>query len=252
VLKQFDKSVINAPQPDNLKNVNSNPMLLEAHIVDKRDIFYSKGRILAKNVYKKVWNTENLLDNNHYAIVVSFNRNVLGNLNIQLKKEENPLKSELFFGLEHWQSYFQVKGHQIAEISALAIAADAPIHLRKPIMMMLIKGLQNLCGLLGIKYLVTIQHEYLVRILTKTLHLPFIKNTVVTQPLKEIPNDNYWKRERPPAIYYLETLGKKTLETCQSFFCYLNFLGIQTAFYPRITNCYPLSYAAFRKNWQGK
>ena len=162
---------------------------LEVHLVHKGDIFYTKGRKLAENVYRQIWGTEGLVDGNDYGIVVSQNGTVLGNLNIQLRKPEKLLKSESFFCKKHWRHYFYTSNTDIAEASALAIAKDAPAHLRRPIIMMLISGLQTLCRLEGVRYLVTIQHDYLLRILTKSLHLPFFKNQIVKQPQAEIPQD---------------------------------------------------------------
>ena len=75
---------------------------IETHLVEREDIFYTKGRNLAKAVYKDVWNTESLVDGNDYGIVVACNGEILGNANIQLKKPEKQLKSETFFGESHW------------------------------------------------------------------------------------------------------------------------------------------------------
>lgn len=231
-------------------NFQQNPQVsIETHIVEREDIFYTKGRNLAKAVYKDVWKTENLVDGNDYGIVVVCNGKVLGNANIQIKKPEKALKSEKFFGASHWKNYFQVSNSEIAEISALAVSQDAPSELRRPVMMMLITGLQNLCRIKGIKQLATVQHGYLVRILTKSLHLPFYKNEVVNEPLADVPDDNYWKRVSSPAIYYLEPLSINVIEACYSFLSYMNVAGVQTAFYPRVKVDSKPSYAAFSKSW---
>ena len=222
---------------------------IETHLVEREDIFYTKGRNLAKAVYKDVWNTENLIDGNDYGIVVACNGEVLGNANIQLKKPGKLLKSESFFGKSHWQDYFDVLDSEIAEISALAVAQDAPAELRRPIMMMLITGIQNLCRIKGIHKIATVQHDYLARILTKSLHLPFFRNQGVKDPKSSIPNDDYWKRVKPPALYYLEPLKIEVIEACYSFLSYLNVAGMQTSFYPRVKPDEQQSYAAFSKNW---
>jgi hypothetical protein len=221
---------------------------MEVHLVDKNDIFYKKGRILAEEVYRQVWNTEHLIDGNDYAIVVSHNGSVVGNMNLQLRAEKKLLKSELFFGQEHWQEYFQGSPSNVAELSALALSQNLPNEVRRPIMMMLILGIQTLCRLKKITFLVTVQHEYLIRILTQSLDLPFVRNEMIKTPQGELPNDDYWKRKEPPKIYYLEPNGSETIDTCASFFCYLNVAGIQTSFLPRVQKS-DLSFSAFRKNW---
>lgn len=234
-------------------NVNKEPQLniqssIETHIVEREDIFYSRGRNLAKAVYKEVWNTENLVDGNDYGIVVACNGKVLGNANIQIKKPGKLLKSEAFFGESHWKDYVDASDYEIAEISALAVSQDAPAEIRRPIMMMLIVGIQNLCRMMGVKQIATVQHDYLIRILTKSLNLPFYRNQKIEQPqTSDLPDDDYWKRVKPPALYYLDPLGHEGTSACYSFLNYLNMSGTHTAFYPRLKNVQKLSYAAFCK-----
>ena len=220
---------------------------IETHLVEREDIFYTKGRNLAKAVYKDVWNTESLVDGNDYGIVVACNGEILGNANIQLKKPEKQLKSESFFGESHWDDYFEAKVSEIAEISALAVSQDAPAEMRRPIMMMLITGIQNLCRIKGIQKIATVQHDYLARILIKSLHLPFFKNQEVKEPKSSVPNDDYWKRVKPPALYYLDPLGNEVTQACYSFLNYLSMSGTQTSFYPRLKHNQKVSYASFWK-----
>lgn len=235
-------------------SVNSQPQAsfqasIETHLVEREDIFYTKGRNLAKSVYKDVWNTENLVDGNDYGIVVACNGEVLGNANIQLKKPGKLLKSETFFGESHWTNYFEAETSEIAEISALAVSQDAPAEMRRPIMMMLIVGIQNICRIRNIKMIATVQHDYLIRILTKSLKLPFFRNQVIQEPQAiDLPNDNYWKRVKPPALYYLDPLGNEGTQACYSFLTYLSMTGTQTSFYPRLKHNQKVSYATFTKN----
>ena len=235
-------------------SLNSNPNissqhLIETHLVEREDVFYKSGRNLARDVYREVWNTQNLIDGNDYGVIVSRNGQILGNINIQLKKPKSLLKSESFFGEKHWENYFLVEDSEIAEVSALVIAQDAPTELRRPVMMMLITGLQNICRIKGIKHLATVQHNYLLRILSKSLHLPLYKNQIVREPIGNLPNDDYWNREKYPAIYYLDILGFEMVNVCYSFLSYLNLLGIQTQFFPRIQQENNLNYATFVKQW---
>ena len=235
-------------------SVSNDPQLniqtsLETHLVEREDIFYTKGRNLAKTVYKEVWNTENLVDGNDYGIVVACNGKVLGNANIQLKKPGKLLKSEKFFGESHWEDYFEVSDFEIAEISALAVSQDAPAEMRRPIMMMLIVGIQNICRMTGVKQIATVQHDYLIRILTKSLKLPFFRNQTIEQPQSaDLPDDDYWRRVKPPALYYLDPLGNEGVQACYSFLNYLHMSGTQTSFYPRLKHNQKLSYAAFCKS----
>jgi hypothetical protein len=239
----------------NLSSVNVNSHYqtvshasIETHLVEREDIFYTKGRNLAKTVYKDVWNTEDLVDGNDYGIVVACNGEILGNANIQLKKPEKPLKSETFFGESHWNDYFEASNSEIAEISALVVSQDAPAEMRRPIMMMLIVGIQNICRIKGIKMIATVQHDYLIRILTKSLKLPFFQNQVIQEPKSsKLPNDNYWKRVKPPALYYLDPLGNEGTQACYSFLNYLSMTGTQTALYPRLKHNQKVSYASFCK-----
>ena len=222
---------------------------LKIHLVEREDVFYTKGRNLAKAVYKEVWNTENLVDGNDYGIVVVQDGKVLGNTNIQLRKPGKKLKSEIFFGEHHWQDYFEADDFEVGEISAFSIAQDAPTELRRPIMMMLLTGMQTICRIKGIGRLATVQHPYLFRILHKSLHLPLYKNQEVTQPIGNLPNDNYWKKSKPPSIYYLDILGSQMINISYSFLSYLNMLGIETNFLPRIQEKKDLSYSSFVKQW---
>ncbi|MDJ0534311.1 MAG: hypothetical protein QNJ70_17830 [Xenococcaceae cyanobacterium MO_207.B15] len=233
------------------ENINSSRMygtdnqtLLEAHIIDRQDIFYAKGRILAKNVYRDIWNTDNLIDTNHYGVVISHNNCLIGNVNIELRQLEKKLKSETFFGERHWEKFSDVETTEVAEISSLALAQDIPTELRRPVMMMLILGIQSLCRLKGIKFLVTVQHDYLIRILTKSLNLPFVHNNLISKPKGDIPQDDYWKRVKPPRLFYLEPNQLSTIEACSSFLSYLHIIGIQTIFLPR-TQVSNISYSKF-------
>ncbi len=229
-------------------NVSLQP-LIETHIVEREDVFYQAGRNLAIEVYREVWNTQNLSDGNDYGVIVSCKGQILGNINIQLRKTNGFLKSEHFFGEKHWESYFQAEDFEIAEISALAISKDTPTELRRPIMMMLITGVQNMCRIKGIKSLTTVQHNYLLRILNKSLHLPFYKNTVVKKPNGDIPDDDYWRRDKYPSIYYLDILSFEMVNVCYTFLSYLNLSGIQTQFLPRVKQSRDLSYASFVQQW---
>jgi hypothetical protein len=237
------------PEPSPLEVHATSPM--DIHIVDKQDIFYRKGRNLAEQAYRRTWNTEQLIDGNDYAVVVSHNGDVIGNMNLQLRSESKPLKSEIFFGWKHWHGYFNPSSSNVAELSALAIAHDLPSELSRPVMMMLILGIQSLCRLKNINLLVTVQHEFLIRVLKQSLCLPFLRNENIRTPHGTLPDDDYWNQKQPPRLYYLEPNHHQTIETCSSFLCYLNVAGVNTRFLPRVTH-ESLTYTAFRKSWQSQ
>jgi hypothetical protein len=243
----MESSVANLLQQTGLSHGSSIDRM-EVHLVDKNDIFYKKGRLLAEEVYRKVWNTEHLIDGNDYAVVISRQGSVVGNMNIQLRSGRKSLKSETFFGGEHWQNYFPGSPASVAELSALAIDQKLPPEIRRPIMMMLILGTQILSRALDVQFYVTIQHEFLMRILTKSLQLPFFRNESLTRPQGQLPNDDYWNRGELPRLYYLDTKNGDAINTCASFFCYLHVSGIQTSFLPRIKKN-DMPFSAFRKNW---
>lgn len=224
---------------------------MKVHIVEKHDIFYRKGRLLAEEAYRQAWNTEHLIDGNDYAVVVSRRGKVMGNMNLQLRSQEKLLKSEGFFGREHWSGYFQPSSTIAAEVSALSISQDIPNDLSRPVMMSLILGILSLCRLQNINLLVTVQHGFLIRILKQSLYLPFIRNEKIKIPQGELPDDDYWRQKELPGLYYVEPHHPKMAEACFSFFCYLNVLGINTVFSPRVVSQKP-TYSAFYKSCQSQ
>ncbi|WP_013323703.1 hypothetical protein [Gloeothece verrucosa] len=220
---------------------------IEVHLVDTNDIFYKRGRLLAEKVYHEVWNTEHLIDGNDYAVVISLEGEVIGNMNLQVRSPQKLLKSEKFFGREHWKYNFDEYNLPIAEISAFAISRHLSLDLSRLVMMSLIAGMQNICRLEAIKLIVTVQHESLMRIL-KSLHLPFHKNQMVTIPQGNLPDDDYWNRQKAPGLYYIQPLSLEVVECCYSYLVYMTLKGVSTAFLPR-TQKADLSYSTFRKSW---
>ena len=224
--------------------------LLKVHLAHKEDKLYTQGRNLAENVYRQIWATENLIDGNDYGVVVvSQSGKVLGNLNIQLKRSGELLKSEVFFREKHWQDYTNISDSEVAEISALAIAQDAPTELRRPIMMTLILGIHLISCLQDINFWVTVQHDYLIRILSKSLRLPFFRNEICLTPEGKVPNDNYWMRKKLPKLYYLAPNSIQTINTCASYLNnHLPMARIESSPFDRI-NAGSLNYSTFPQNW---
>jgi hypothetical protein len=209
---------------------------LEVHVVDKNDIFYTKGRYLAKSVYKNKWNTENLIDHNDYGIVIVSEGRVIANMNIQLGGRNRLLNSEKFFAREHWKNYFDVSAHQTLEISGLSIPQEVDTELRTSLLMILSLSAYYIARSLGIRVCATVQLKMLIRILTRRLHLPFFPSEFVTEVNGDVPNDDYWNRLDAPKMYYLDFTDSKTLENYERFSSYLNSKGVRTTFLPRFTH----------------
>jgi hypothetical protein len=205
--------------------------LLRVEIVDKFDIIYQKGRNLAEQMYQKVWQTDRLIDNNDYGVVIFYDDSVIANVNIQLKQQNSLLKSEQFFCVKHWQKYLKIADSQIAEISGLAISDRLPNSFSRPVLMTLVLGLRTLLSALELRAYTTIQHKFLIRLLTKSLKLPFFINEIVTSPQIDVPDDNYWKREESPRIYYLDGFDPQAIRACNLFLYSLNLVGIETSFF---------------------
>lgn len=227
--------------------------VMTVHLVNRNDIVYHKGRILAENVYRQVWNTENHLDDNDYAAVLFYGNRIVGNMNLQIKKTQSLLKSEIFFGANHWQSYHSnVMSDNLAEISGLSIAQDLPANMRKPTLMLLILGNYLLTQVLGINFLTTVQHDLVHRLLTKNLYLPFVENQIITTPQKNIPNDNYWRSSKSPKIYYFNIKDSQAISLAHSFFTYLNLIGIDFKFSSRLSSSITPSFSFLYQNMLDK
>ncbi|MEO1132392.1 MAG: hypothetical protein AAFX40_06745 [Cyanobacteria bacterium J06639_1] len=213
------------------------------------DVFYKRGRALAESVYRQVWGTDALVDGNHYGAIVTWGDIAIGNVNIQTRRSDRELlKSEQLYGCCHWSPEVGECPARIAEISGLAIGTDVPMALRRPAMMMLILGLQMLSRSFGIRHYVTIQRPSLIRMLTRSLRLPFQRNDRIVRPVGETPRDRYWQDGQMPRLYYLDLASPQAVDVCTSFFCYLSTAGWHTAFYPRVGST-DEGFSAFRRAW---
>jgi hypothetical protein len=210
---------------------------LKVEIVPKNHPFYQQGRKLAQLMYRKIWQTENLIDDNDYAIVVFDGNCAIANVNIQLKHPQTLLKSEQFFSPKHWQSYLSVVESEIAEISGLAISDALASSLSRPVLMAMIIGLKMLLDVKHLKVYTTIQHKFLIRVLTQGLKLPFFINPI--RPGSDIPNDNYWRREEPPRIYYLEGKNREVSAACNSFWDFFERANLKILFNSRLAGIAP-------------
>ncbi|BAU66875.1 hypothetical protein STA3757_42810 [Stanieria sp. NIES-3757] len=126
----------------------------------------------------------------------------------------------------------------------------------------------TLLNILGVNFITTIQHQWFYQALNKALKLPFFENKIIQnssrysalnrQSMIELHQNNladyyYWQSEESAKIYYLNLADLETIKTYNSFFCYLNYLGINTNFIPgfKLTNSIEHSYANFRQYvWQ--
>ncbi len=224
------------------------PSLIEVHLVDKNNIFYQQGRILAQDVYRQIWNTDHLIDGNDYAVVIVANGTVIGNLNLQLKNQQKPLKSEIFFESEHWESYFSKSSEKITEISGLSVSQDLPVKSRQLVIMLLTLGTSIISQILGIDLWVTVQRKALNRILAKQLRLSFVTNKTIVTPQKEVPKDNYWNSSELPQIYYLDVKSSQNINAFSLFYSYLHLMGVRWKFLSQFQSK-PLTFSAFYQNF---
>jgi hypothetical protein len=222
--------------PINLKTFShySSFQFLRIEIVDKNDSIYLQGRKLAESMYKKVWQTEKLIDDNDYGVVVFYRNSIVANVNIQVRRQNSSLKSERFFQSKHWQEYLNVADSEMAEISGLAISDDIPSSLSRPVLMTLVLGLKLLLQGLNLKFYTTIQHKFLIRLLAKSLGLPFFINETIKVSPVSIPNDNYWRKAEMPRVYYLDGFAPQVTQACDRFLDYFKSTRIQTIFSSRI------------------
>lgn len=175
-----------------------------------------------------------MIDDNEYGIVVFDRDSVIANVNIQLKHPHTFLKSEKFFHPLHWQNYLSCAECEIAEISGLAIEDRIPSSFSRPVLMTLVLGLRTLLSVLELRVYTTIQHKFLIRLLTKSLKLPFFINEIVTNPTIEVPDDNYWRREESPRIYYLDGMNSDAIAACNSFWDYFEEANLRLLFNSRL------------------
>ncbi|NJO93200.1 MAG: hypothetical protein HC820_00380 [Hydrococcus sp. RM1_1_31] len=169
---------------------------------------------MAQVAYSKHWQTANLIDGNDLGVVVLLNQQPVGNLNVQLKKDNLRLQSEVFFQPNHWKNFYN-GAEKIAELSALAIELERSHQMWPLILKALILGAHELCYLYHIKFLATIQRQLTVKIFSR-LGLPLVKNERVKKS-SNIPNDRYWTSKPFPALYYLNPFALKTIEQCEKF-----------------------------------
>lgn len=242
-------SISNEFNTNLLLNEQLHPIPIRIGIVAKEQEIYIQGRNLANEMYAKIWDTKSLIDDNDFGIVVFCSGQVVGNVNLQIKhSESNLLHSEIFFTQKHWQQYLDIPNGQLAEISGLCVSDTVPQSLSRPIIMGLVLGLHLLHNSLQIRYLTTVQHEYLIRVLCKSLNLPFFCNETITYPQGQVPDDGYWKRDKSPRIYYIDGYSADTIKAVSSLFCYLNMVGYQIHVEQKISPV-NLSYTYFWSKW---
>lgn len=245
VLNKVSKLAKPTVKPPSITNVLSSP--IEVHLVDKNDVFYHKGRILAEDVYRQVWKTENLVDGNDYGIVVVSNNTVVGNVNLQVKDHQEPLKSETFFKEKHWEYYFDRSSERIAELSGLSASQDISPEARKVVSMILFLGLHISCQSLGLDLLVTVQRKALNRILSKRFNFLFVTNQHIIRPQQQVPNDKYWKSSEIPQLHYFDVKHPQNVNSLSLSYAYLHLKGLNVKFLPRFRSS-SMSYSTFCNN----
>jgi hypothetical protein len=214
---------------------------------------FQSGQDVAQRMYRKVWNTPSYSSRGSYAVVVASRVteawHPVANVNFVLRETQSLLPSELIFGERNWASAGVDDESRIAEICGLAINDATPVEMRRGVLMMLSMGVQSIAMHTDIRWIITIQHEFLIRILRQSLGLPFrqIRQQMLTDA--PLPKDDYWSRDVMPGLYLLDSHDPASRSACESFFYYLN--GMQMTL--QMTSCLNFSqrgYAGFRRQWQ--
>lgn len=214
---------------------------------------FQSGQDVAQRMYRKVWNTPAYATKGAYAVVVSTlvsdGWHPVANVNFVTQETQNLLPSELIFGERNWESEGVDEKTGIAEICGLAIDDATPAEMRRGVLMMLSMGLQSIAVHTDTRWLITIQHEFLIRILRQSLGLPFRRTRQQMRTDAPLPKDDYWSRAVMPGLYLLDSHDPASRSACENFFYYLN--GMQMTL--QVTNYLNFSlrsYAGFRRQWQ--
>ncbi|CAE21752.1 hypothetical protein PMT_1577 [Prochlorococcus marinus str. MIT 9313] len=214
---------------------------------------FMKGQSVAQKMYNKAWNTESYLSKGAYAVVIFMRKNgewnPIANLNCALKNSNNKLPCEQIFGERNCEAAGVEDETQIAEICGLAIDDATPTEMRRAVLMMLSMGLQSIAMHTKIRWVLTVQHEFLIRILKESLGLPFMKTASEVDKKVSLPKDEYWSRNVMPRLYLLDSHHQATRAACESYFYYLSSLNITL----QIRNSVGIthqSYSGFKRQWQ--
>lgn len=213
---------------------------------------FQRGQDVAQRMYRKVWNTPSYSPRGSYAVVVASRVteawHPVANVNFVLRDTQSVLPSELIFGERNWVSAGVGDECRIAEICGLAINDVTPVEMRRGVLMMLSMGIQSIAMHTDIRWIITIQHQFLIRILRQSLGLPFRQIRQQIRADTPLPKDDYWSRDVMPGLYLLDTHDPASRSACESFFYYLN--GMQMSL--QMTSCLNFSqrsYAGFRRQW---
>ena len=214
------------------------------------------GEKVAQHMYRKAWKTRAYASKGTYAVVVSKlhpngDSTPLANVNFMPRDLNNRLPSESIFGERNWECHGLDGAQGIAEICGLAIDDATPPEMRRAVLMMMSMGLQSIALHTKTRWLVTIQHAFLIRILRQFLGLPFVASSLPIRCDAELPRDEYWSRDVMPRLYLLDTHDRATRLACETFFYYLSSLGMTLQITNRISAA-ASSYSGFLREWESR
>ncbi|WP_087025754.1 hypothetical protein [Thaumasiovibrio subtropicus] len=175
---------------------------MEIIITDRGKPLYKEGRALAEVIYKKMWQTDNFIDNNHIGIVTVQNDTVVGNMNICLRR--NSLPCERFFS-------FEIDKSPTAEICGLAISDTLTSGQREKALIALTAAAHTFGFHNGIESYYTVQKKSLFHRLTRRLQYPFKMIQDAEIASSGIPNDKYWQGIEQPKLYRLNNLCQHSI-----------------------------------------
>ena len=214
---------------------------------------FELGQAVAQKMYNKAWDTESYSSKGDYAVVVFMKTRKtwepIANLNCALKNSRKKLPCESIFTGQPWVEEGINNDNQLAEICGLAIDDLTPPEMRRAVLIMLSMGLQAIAVHSNTRWLLTIQHEYLIRILRKSLGLPFTKTDSTVTKDASLPNDQYWNQTVMPCLYILDSRDQVTRAACESFFYYLSSLNIGLQITNKVSSGQQ-SYSGFKRQWQ--
>ena len=165
---------------------------------------FMDGRELTKEVYRKIWGTDNMNDDYDFGIVAFHNSKPVGNVNIQLRKNRDLIPSECFFHKENWTLFKNVEAHLVGEISGLSAAEEIRGKLRYDVVSGLVACVHLAALQAEVPVYSTIQRRPLIRKLIDIYQYPFSKVCDSKPNIKAVPNDKYWTSKEAPQLFFID------------------------------------------------
>ncbi len=174
------------------------------------DSFFS-GRSLAKEMYSKKWSTKNMCDDYDIGIVAFYGDIPIGNINIQLKKKRTYIPSERYFEPGLYPEFMNVENNKIGELCGLAISDNLHRIPREYVLGGLILNAHLAAMQNSISVFATVQKKQLINKLINEYNYPFFESKGANLKCDNMPDDNYWKHEGAPSLYYINLYDIDTI-----------------------------------------